>query len=95
MVVQSEIGDARRARVFGRGLVEGRTFEMCDFIVDTRDAGEFPHKGTTTCYELYIDSTREHCLLQYASCKAAAVIKHRLYCQLLTTDSAINLQSIF
>ncbi|KAH0630144.1 hypothetical protein JD844_012814, partial [Phrynosoma platyrhinos] len=39
MVVQSEIGDARRARVSGRGLVEGRTFEMCDFIVDTRDAG--------------------------------------------------------
>uniref|UniRef100_A0A8C4V1W2 Filamin B n=1 Tax=Falco tinnunculus TaxID=100819 RepID=A0A8C4V1W2_FALTI len=39
MVVQSEIGDARRARVFGRGLVEGRTFEMCDFIIDTRDAG--------------------------------------------------------
>ncbi|XP_060095709.1 filamin-B isoform X3 [Heteronotia binoei] len=39
MVVQSEIGDASRARVFGRGLVEGRTFEMCDFIVDTRDAG--------------------------------------------------------
>ncbi|POI31885.1 hypothetical protein CIB84_004364, partial [Bambusicola thoracicus] len=39
MVVQSEIGDARRARVYGRGLVEGRTFEMCDFIVDTRDAG--------------------------------------------------------
>uniref|UniRef100_A0A8C9ERW4 Filamin B n=1 Tax=Pavo cristatus TaxID=9049 RepID=A0A8C9ERW4_PAVCR len=39
IVVQSEIGDARRARVYGRGLVEGRTFEMCDFIVDTRDAG--------------------------------------------------------
>ncbi|XP_062977412.1 filamin-B isoform X3 [Elgaria multicarinata webbii] len=39
MVVQSEIGDANRARVSGRGLVEGRTFEMCDFIVDTRDAG--------------------------------------------------------
>nr|AAA58939.1 filamin [Gallus gallus] len=39
MVVQSEIGVARRARVYGRGLVEGRTFEMCDFIVDTRDAG--------------------------------------------------------
>lgn len=41
MVVQSEIGDASRARVSGRGLVEGRTFEMCDFIVDTRDAGQF------------------------------------------------------
>ncbi|XP_063147804.1 filamin-B isoform X4 [Candoia aspera] len=39
MVVQSEIGDASRARVSGRGLVEGRTFEMCDFIVDMRDAG--------------------------------------------------------
>ncbi|XP_074861976.1 filamin-B isoform X3 [Carettochelys insculpta] len=39
MVVQSEIGDASRARVSGRGLIEGRTFEMCDFIVDTRDAG--------------------------------------------------------
>ncbi|XP_077181563.1 filamin-B isoform X2 [Paroedura picta] len=39
MVVQSEIGDASRAKVSGRGLVEGRTFEMCDFIVDTRDAG--------------------------------------------------------
>uniref|UniRef100_A0A7M4FQA1 Filamin B n=1 Tax=Crocodylus porosus TaxID=8502 RepID=A0A7M4FQA1_CROPO len=39
MVVQSEIGDASRARVSGRGLTEGRTFEMCDFIVDTRDAG--------------------------------------------------------
>ncbi|XP_063113409.1 filamin-B isoform X5 [Cavia porcellus] len=39
MVVQSEIGDARRARVYGRGLSEGRTFEMSDFIVDTRDAG--------------------------------------------------------
>uniref|UniRef100_A0A8C0H060 Filamin B n=1 Tax=Chelonoidis abingdonii TaxID=106734 RepID=A0A8C0H060_CHEAB len=39
MVVQSEIGDASRAKVSGRGLIEGRTFEMCDFIVDTRDAG--------------------------------------------------------
>ncbi|XP_066474120.1 filamin-B isoform X1 [Tiliqua scincoides] len=39
MVVESEIGDASRARVSGRGLVEGRTFEMCDFIVDTRHAG--------------------------------------------------------
>ncbi|XP_038628402.1 filamin-B isoform X2 [Tachyglossus aculeatus] len=39
MVVQSEIGDARRAKVSGRGLTEGRTFEMSDFIVDTRDAG--------------------------------------------------------
>ncbi|XP_029456815.1 LOW QUALITY PROTEIN: filamin-B [Rhinatrema bivittatum] len=39
MVVQSEIGDAARVRVSGSGLTEGRTFEMSDFIVDTRDAG--------------------------------------------------------
>uniref|UniRef100_A0A8B9JFS9 Filamin B n=1 Tax=Astyanax mexicanus TaxID=7994 RepID=A0A8B9JFS9_ASTMX len=39
MVVQSEIGDAGRVQVFGQGLVEGRTFEMSDFVVDTRDAG--------------------------------------------------------
>ncbi|XP_057217396.1 filamin-B isoform X2 [Triplophysa rosa] len=39
MVVQSEIGDAGRVKVFGQGLVEGRTFEMSDFVVDTRDAG--------------------------------------------------------
>uniref|UniRef100_A0A4W4FP37 Filamin B, like n=1 Tax=Electrophorus electricus TaxID=8005 RepID=A0A4W4FP37_ELEEL len=39
MVVQSEIGDASRVKVFGQGLVEGHTFEMSDFVVDTRDAG--------------------------------------------------------
>ncbi|XP_066527398.1 filamin-B [Hoplias malabaricus] len=39
MVVQSEIGDASRVVVLGQGLVEGRTFEMADFVVDTRDAG--------------------------------------------------------
>lgn len=40
MVVQSEIGDASRVKVFGQGLVEGNTFEMSDFVVDTREAGE-------------------------------------------------------
>uniref|UniRef100_A0A673NFR8 Calponin-homology (CH) domain-containing protein n=1 Tax=Sinocyclocheilus rhinocerous TaxID=307959 RepID=A0A673NFR8_9TELE len=39
MVVQSEIGDASRVKVFGQGLVEGCTFEMADFVVDTREAG--------------------------------------------------------
>uniref|UniRef100_A0AAR2L0B3 Calponin-homology (CH) domain-containing protein n=1 Tax=Pygocentrus nattereri TaxID=42514 RepID=A0AAR2L0B3_PYGNA len=39
MVVQSEIGDASKVKVYGQGLVEGRTFEMADFVVDTRDAG--------------------------------------------------------
>ncbi|XP_032892502.1 filamin-B isoform X2 [Amblyraja radiata] len=39
MVGQSEIGDASRVLVSGDGLKAGRTCEMSDFIVDTRDAG--------------------------------------------------------
>ncbi|XP_048403876.2 filamin-B isoform X1 [Stegostoma tigrinum] len=39
MVGQSEIGDASRVKVSGPGLKAGQTFEMSDFIVDTRDAG--------------------------------------------------------
>nr|XP_057923391.1 filamin-C isoform X2 [Doryrhamphus excisus] len=39
MVAQSEIGDASRVKVFGPGLVEGRTFEVAHFMVDTRTAG--------------------------------------------------------
>uniref|UniRef100_A0A8B9K1B8 Filamin C, gamma b (actin binding protein 280) n=1 Tax=Astyanax mexicanus TaxID=7994 RepID=A0A8B9K1B8_ASTMX len=40
MVGQSEIGDASKVKVFGKGLVEGHTFEVAEFIVDTRSAGE-------------------------------------------------------
>uniref|UniRef100_A0A8C7H349 Filamin B n=1 Tax=Oncorhynchus kisutch TaxID=8019 RepID=A0A8C7H349_ONCKI len=39
MVVQSEIGDASKVKVYGQGLVEGHTFDMSDFVVDTREAG--------------------------------------------------------
>ncbi|XP_063072251.1 filamin-B isoform X2 [Engraulis encrasicolus] len=39
MVVQSEIGDASKVKVYGQGLVQGQTFEICHFIVDTREAG--------------------------------------------------------
>ncbi|XP_058844915.1 filamin-B isoform X2 [Acipenser ruthenus] len=39
VVLQSEIADASKVKVFGPGLQEARTFEMTDFIVDTRDAG--------------------------------------------------------
>uniref|UniRef100_A0AAY4EV68 Calponin-homology (CH) domain-containing protein n=1 Tax=Denticeps clupeoides TaxID=299321 RepID=A0AAY4EV68_9TELE len=39
MVGQSEIGDASKVKVFGKGLVEGHTFEVAEFIVDTRSAG--------------------------------------------------------
>ncbi|XP_015254890.1 PREDICTED: filamin-C-like [Cyprinodon variegatus] len=39
MVGQSEIGDASRVKVYGQGLVEGHTFEVAEFIVDTRNAG--------------------------------------------------------
>lgn len=40
LVGQSEIGDASRVKVWGKGLVEGHTFEVAEFIVDTRSAGE-------------------------------------------------------
>uniref|UniRef100_A0A8D0GT13 Filamin C n=1 Tax=Sphenodon punctatus TaxID=8508 RepID=A0A8D0GT13_SPHPU len=39
LVGQSEIGDASKVKVSGKGLVEGRTFEVSEFIVDTRTAG--------------------------------------------------------
>ncbi|KAM6895601.1 filamin-C-like isoform 2-T2 [Xenentodon cancila] len=39
MVGQSEIGDASKVKVYGQGLVEGHTFEVSEFIVDTRNAG--------------------------------------------------------
>lgn len=40
MVGQSEIGDASKVKAYGEGLVEGHTFEVAEFIVDTRNAGE-------------------------------------------------------
>ncbi|XP_038668148.1 filamin-C [Scyliorhinus canicula] len=39
MVGASEIGNASKVKVSGKGLVEGRTFEVSEFIVDTRGAG--------------------------------------------------------
>ncbi|XP_066452673.1 filamin-B isoform X2 [Eleutherodactylus coqui] len=39
MVYQSEIGDASKVKVYGPGLTDGRTYEMSDFVVDTREAG--------------------------------------------------------
>ncbi|XP_074725706.1 filamin-C isoform X1 [Strix uralensis] len=39
LVGQSEIGDASRVKVWGQGLAEGHTFEVAEFIVDTRSAG--------------------------------------------------------
>lgn len=46
LVGQSEIGDASRVKVWGKGLVEGHTFEVAEFIVDTRSAGETVFSGT-------------------------------------------------
>lgn len=40
MVGQSEIGDASKVKVYGQGLIEGHTFEVAEFIVDTRNAGD-------------------------------------------------------
>lgn len=40
-ITPSEIGDASRVKVFGPGLAKGHTYEMSDFVVDTREAGKF------------------------------------------------------
>ncbi|MEQ2236763.1 hypothetical protein ILYODFUR_016093, partial [Ilyodon furcidens] len=39
MVVQSEIGDARRVKAHGEGLVQATTFSNASFVVDTQEAG--------------------------------------------------------
>uniref|UniRef100_A0A670JMW4 Filamin C n=1 Tax=Podarcis muralis TaxID=64176 RepID=A0A670JMW4_PODMU len=60
MVGQSEIGDASKVKVSGKGLVEGRTFEVSEFIVDTRTAGygglglsiEGPSKVDINCEDM-------------------------------------------
>lgn len=36
----SEIGDASRVRAFGKGLTDAHTFNIAEFYVDTRNAGE-------------------------------------------------------
>ncbi|XP_071358744.1 filamin-C-like isoform X7 [Trachinotus anak] len=64
MVGQSEIGDASKVKVYGQGLVEGHTFEVAEFIVDTRNAGygglglsiEGPSKVDINCEDVE-DST--------------------------------------
>ncbi|KAI5617955.1 filamin-C isoform X4 [Silurus asotus] len=60
IVGQSEIGDASKVKVFGKGLVEGHTFEVAEFIVDTRNAGygglglsiEGPSKVDINCEDI-------------------------------------------
>lgn len=57
LVGPSEIGDASKVRVWGKGLSEGQTFQVAEFIVDTRNAGTFhprspPHSSwhpTNSC----------------------------------------------
>ncbi|KAJ3612558.1 hypothetical protein NHX12_020829 [Muraenolepis orangiensis] len=39
LVGQSEMGDASQVKVLGQGLAEGHTFQVAQFIVDTRNAG--------------------------------------------------------
>lgn len=54
LVGPSEIGDASKVRVWGKGLSEGHTFQVAEFIVDTRNAG-------TSCPR---DPHSSGCLLQ-------------------------------
>ncbi len=40
-VRQSEIGDASKVRVYGKGLIDGYANQLNEFIVNTKDAGLF------------------------------------------------------
>lgn len=59
MINQSEIADASRVRVSGQGLSEARTFEPAEFIIDTRDAGEY--NLTIKCLLCYNDEQLKLC----------------------------------
>uniref|UniRef100_A0A2I3H8K0 Filamin C n=1 Tax=Nomascus leucogenys TaxID=61853 RepID=A0A2I3H8K0_NOMLE len=60
LVGPSEIGDASKVRVWGKGLSEGHTFQVAEFIVDTRNAGygglglsiEGPSKVDINCEDM-------------------------------------------
>uniref|UniRef100_A0A671M2C9 Filamin-C-like n=1 Tax=Sinocyclocheilus anshuiensis TaxID=1608454 RepID=A0A671M2C9_9TELE len=60
MVGPSEIGEASRVKVFGKGLIEAHTFEVAEFFVDTRNAGygglglsiEGPSKVDINCEDM-------------------------------------------
>ena len=40
-VGESEIGNANKVKVFGKGLTEGMANELNEFTVNTKEAGEF------------------------------------------------------
>nr|VZI14117.1 unnamed protein product [Spirometra erinaceieuropaei] len=68
-VGESELGNAARVRVYGRGLREGMANQNCQFTVDTRDAGfgglslsiEGPSKADIECH----DNQDGTCLVTY------------------------------
>ncbi|CAF1670909.1 unnamed protein product, partial [Adineta ricciae] len=68
-VGSSEIGDASKVRVFGRGIQEGYAYQTNDFTVVTRDAGygglslsiEGPSKADIECH----DNEDGSCLVTY------------------------------
>lgn len=59
MVGQSEIGDASKVKVYGQGLVESHTFEVSEFIVDTRNAGDLLKRAENSPDRKGTDSTSE------------------------------------
>ncbi|PVD25206.1 hypothetical protein C0Q70_15704 [Pomacea canaliculata] len=59
MVGESELGNASKVKVYGKGLTEGMANEVNEFIVDTREAGyggmslsiEGPSKADIECHD--------------------------------------------
>ncbi|VDK34571.1 unnamed protein product [Taenia asiatica] len=82
-VGESELGNASRVRVYGRGLHEGLANQNCQFTVDTRDAGfgglslsvEGPSKADIECH----DNQDGTCLVTYRPTEPGTYIIHIKY----------------
>lgn len=47
---ETELGNADKVKVYGKGLEEGMANELNEFIVDTREAGKYSDEKTQTCW---------------------------------------------
>ncbi|KAL5109779.1 Filamin-A [Taenia crassiceps] len=82
-VGESELGNASRVRVYGRGLRDGLANQNCQFTVDTRDAGfgglslsvEGPSKADIECH----DNQDGTCLVTYRPTEPGTYIIHVKY----------------
>jgi len=63
-VGETEIGNASRVKVYGKGLTQGMANELNEFFVNTKDAGEFLVRFVYLCEIFFASATfyKCHCL---------------------------------